>query len=140
MKEICFIGKGETIDKISYLLNVPKDFEDQGRSVMGYNYATINNGNDDIMVVRNYNPCIIKNVEENETVLDIYASGFEIVGDCNYISNKVVLKKPSGIKYIVKPLERIGDIAKRFKISIQDIMNLNNLKTDKLFVGQILIL
>ena len=42
-------------------------------------------------------------------------------------------------KYIVKPLDTIDKIANKFGVSIEYLINKNNLKTTKVFVGQVLI-
>lgn len=43
-------------------------------------------------------------------------------------------------KYVVRPLDTLEKIADRLGVTTNYIVNKNNLKTDKLFVGQILII
>jgi len=40
--------------------------------------------------------------------------------------------------HIVKPLEDINFIAKKYNVSIEHIVKINNLKSKRLFIGQIL--
>lgn len=141
MKEICLINKGENINKALYTtsLNNVQQINDI-KYINGHKYITTKEGNDDIMVVRNYNPYYIKKTKERISILDEYANGFDVIGEHQAGEiNIVVLKKPSGIKYSVKPLETIIDIANKFGVEVDYIVESNKLNTTKLFVGQILI-
>ena len=67
------------------------------------------------------------------------ARGFEISG--NPYAGKgetVILSKPKSIRYIVKPTDNLTDIANKFGVNVDDIVESNNLNTEKLFVGQVL--
>ncbi len=44
----------------------------------------------------------------------------------------------NGVEYVVKPLDTLQQIAKKFDVKKEDIIKINNLKSEKLFIGQIL--
>ena len=139
MKEICFINKGDSIEKLKYQ-NGYKYMEKSPNKIFGFDYAVVENGLDDIIVVRNYNPYFIKNIKEGETKIDLFASGYDSdVSNIN-VGDKIVISKISGLQYIVKPMETINDISKKFDVEKEKIIELNKLKGEKLFVGQILII
>jgi LysM repeat protein len=71
--------------------------------------------------------------------MDILSRGFSLGGvDSVSEGDLVLLSKPKSIRYVVKPLETIEDISKQYDISISEIIEFNNLKSTKLFIGQIL--
>lgn len=142
MKEICIVNKGENSEKLIYSMSLNiKDKQEDYNKNFNFKYITLEQGSDDITIVRNYNPLHIRKIQENETLLDIYANGFEINNSQDIKEGDiVVLSRPEGLKYSVKPLETITDISKMFSISVEEIISKNNLETEKLFVGQILII
>lgn len=141
MREVCFVNKGENVQKIGYSLGLTGKKECAHERILGYKYIEIEAGSDDITIVRNYHSYNLKRVEIGESILDIYAQGYEVVGGEIFESGDVlILKRPMGIRYNVKPLETLDDISQKFGIDINEIIQNNNLSTDKLFVGQILII
>ena len=134
MREICFVGKGENLKKISFRLGINSEIPLQKDLVYNNRYVILKEGTEDIQIVRNYNPYFIAH---NDCVNLLKDKGFTIVGVC---SDKVLYYQPSGVKYSVNPLETIEDISNRFGVSIEDIVFNNKLKTTKLFVGQVLYL
>ena len=141
MREICIINKGENLNKIAFSLGVSLKEKSYNAKTFGYKYVEINPGSEDITIVRNYNPYNIKKIRAEETMFDIYALGYEVVGGETFQEGDlIVLKKPEGVRYSVKPLETLMEIASRFGVTENEIMQKNNLITDKLFVGQILLI
>ena len=134
MREICFVGKGENLKKISFRLGINSEIPLQKDLVYNNRYVILKEGTEDIQIVRNYNPYFIAH---NDCVNLLKDKGFTIVGVC---SDKVLYYQPSGVKYSVNPLENIEEISNRFGVSIEDIVFNNKLKTTKLFVGQVLYL
>lgn len=140
MKEICVINQGENLKKIEYNMGIFINKSSiQEMNIRGMRSVILNEGQNNIIVVRNYNPYIIKKQKKEETLLDIYAKGFVVIGDNEYC-DEIVIQKSIGVKYNVKPLEKIGDIARKFDVSKDYIMDTNNLKTEKLFIGQVLVI
>lgn len=141
MKEICFVNKGENIKKLGYLLGVSDNSQIAQDKILDNRYIELQNGTNDIICVRNYLPYYIKTISEDNTLLDIYASGYEVVGNNNVsLGDKVVIRRITGVRYVVKPMEKLDEIAGNLDVDKQTIIDNNNLKTDKLFVGQILII
>lgn len=139
MKEIYLLNKGDSINKINYECNISKKLEKSPNKVFNYDYVVLEEGNDDIVVVKNYLPVFEYRLQKNENILDLLARGFE-VSNINEIreNDLVILSKPKSIKYVVKPLEKLDNIANKFGLTIEYIMETNKLVSDKLFVGQIL--
>ncbi|MBQ7798814.1 MAG: LysM peptidoglycan-binding domain-containing protein [Clostridia bacterium] len=48
--------------------------------------------------------------------------------------------KKSTLRHVVKPMETLADISKKYNVEIDTLINLNNLTSKRLFVGQILII
>lgn len=136
MREICLINKGENIDKIKYRLSLTTIMNYEEYDMDNMKYFLIEDGSDDIVVVRNYNPFYLGNY--NTSIEDLYLNGFTLVG--NQEDGGIIYRLPSGIKYNVKPLETIEDIANKFNVTVDYIMEINNLNTNKLFVGQVLLI
>lgn len=58
---------------------------------------------------------------------------------CSETSGDVCLFKPSNTSiYVVGVLDSLNSVSKKFNIQKQDLIKINNLKTEKLFIGQIL--
>ena len=139
MKEIYMLNKGDSIDKIKYEYNnnnIKEIFENEKFS---FRYAEIESGTDDILIVRNYLPYYKYIIKPKDTIMDIMSRGFKVQSlNVLEVGDIVILNKPKSIRYVTKPLEKMSDIAKKFGISKEYLMQVNNLNTDKLFVGQIL--
>ena len=134
MKEICLLNSCDTVSKLKYSLGIESILGESGENVQGYKFITINDGDNSIKFVRNYNPYFICKEMSIDKVNNL---GYEVVACSNDL---VVFHKNSGVKYTVKPLEKIEDICKKFSVDKEYIISTNNLKTDKLFVGQLLII
>lgn len=138
MKEICIVNNGENINKIKYMYN-DNTLKQSNNKIKGFNYVELKSGSDDIIIVKNYRPYFLYKMKDGETLLDIVAKGFNVDSGDNVVANDIViLSKPNSLRHVVKPLETLEKIASKYNISKVDIMTTNNLKTDKLFVGQIL--
>lgn len=139
MKSICLINSGENIKVLRYIIDNDKInavvYNDD--LIDGVKYVVLEDGKSDIVVVKNYNPLfLIKDVSGCD--VEICNRGYEVV--CKDDGGLSLLQKQKGIKYIVKPLEKLSDIARKFGLDEKDIIERNNLKTNMLFVGQVLII
>lgn len=140
MKEVCFVNKGDNIKKLNLTLGIPTNSEISKNKILEYNYIEIESGDDDIVCVKNYNPFYIKKLTSEYTLLDVYAAGYEQIGGVGgNFNDTIVVKKINGIRYIVQPMETLDAIAYKLGVDKNIIIENNNLQTDKLFVGQILI-
>ena len=141
MKEVCLVNQGENKNIINFSLGL--DIKDNCNEEMILNNKkclVLQEGSNDIVIIRNYNPYFIKKLINSETMLDVYAMGFEVIGNGGSENNTIIIQKSRGVKYNVKPLETLDDIAKKFGVDKQYIVETNLIKTEKLFVGQILII
>lgn len=138
MREIYLMNKGDTLDKIKYELGVD-NITISDEKVFGYKFAEIERGSDDVSIVKNYLPLFSYIVENDDNYLDILARGFKIDSAKEVNSgDTIILSKPRSIRYVVSPLETLDEIALKFGVSKINIMQNNSMKTEKLFVGQIL--
>lgn len=139
MREIYLLSHGDSLNKIKHEFNVEISLSQSKEKLFGYNYVDLNKGSQEVYVVRNYYPYIVYNVKKEDTLIDIMSKGFDVNGVVEITEgDKLILHKPKSIRYIVKPLESLQDIAYKFGVNKEDIIDTNKLITDKLFVGQIL--
>ena len=134
MKEICLINKGDSVSKLNYSLGIDASLLINNDTMHGCRYVTIEEGDNSVQIVRNYNPYFITN---NMSVDVVSKFDFNIVAKVN---KHIIFHKSSGVKYVVKPLETIENICNKFDVDKEYIITTNNLKSTKLFVGQILII
>lgn len=139
MREVYLLNKGESVEKVKKEYNL-ESVKNLGHQVLlDGECIEIKGGSEDITIIRNYLPYIEYRIKKDEKVLDLMARGFEV-----NINNEInegdlmILRKPRSIRHLVKPLEKIEDIASKYGVSIQYIMEVNSLPTSKLFIGQIL--
>jgi len=139
MREIYLLTKGTSLNKIKIEYNINDDIIVSNDKILDSDYVEINKGNDDIILVKNYLPYFEYVVKDNESTMDIMSRGFDLLGVSDIYNNDTILiNKPRSIKYSVKPLEKIEDVANKFGVSVEYLFETNKLKTNKLFVGQIL--
>ena len=120
MKEICLINKGENLYSIAFKLGINLENKEI-HTENNYKSIVLHEGMGDVTIVRNYNPFFIKEFA-SETKLDDNLGGYTVVGD--NIGCKKLIKKDIGYKYVVKPLETIDDIAKKFNIEKEKMQSL----------------
>lgn len=138
MREIYLLNKGDTVDKIKFELGV-ENITISNEKIFGYKFAEIEKGSDDVLIVKNYLPLFSYTLDGEDNYLDILARGFKIDSAKEIKSgDTIILSKPRSIRYVVSPLETLDEIALKFGVTKFDIMENNAMKTDKLFVGQIL--
>jgi len=92
---------------------------------------------------------ILYAVKQNETLKDIalkFNTTEELLKNYNDLKNDVdfgdviLINEKNKALYIVKPLDNLDSISKKFMVSTQEIIRKNNLATTKLFIGQKLII
>lgn len=140
MREVYLLNEGDTLEKVKYDCG-DGQYRMGEDKILGKKYMVLNAGGDDITVIRNYMPLYISHVKEKQNVLDIMSSGFNIVASQSKdieVGDMLILNRPKSVRYVVSPLESLDTIANKFGVEKSIIMSSNNLKTDKLFVGQIL--
>lgn len=136
MREVCLINCGENRRKAGYITGLSFDMmQGDDQIVNGMRSVVVKSGEEAVTIVRNYRPLFAFDTQKI-ALMDIYAMGYIIDGSED--DRWVVASRQEGIKYIVHPLEQLTDIAKKFDVTEQYIIDTNNLKTNKLFVGQVL--
>ena len=88
-------------------------------------YQVVKEGLNDIILIKNYEYKEIKEIEVS--VLGVKTKKYTIENIVNET------------KYVVQPLDTLESIAKKLNKDREEILNKNNLKTEKLFIGQVLI-
>ncbi len=138
MREVCLLNKGDSVDKVKYEYNLDVAIASSDK-IINQSYVALSNGAKDVIVVRNYHPFYVYKVKNGENIFDIMSRGFD-VGNVSQVEEGdiIILSRPKSIRYIVKPLENIADLANRFGVTKQYLMEVNKLTTEKLFIGQIL--
>ena len=92
--------------------------------------------NDGVYYIKNYKKDQLRKITDEDTMEDLLNDGFK-VDESNFYLNNVLLKRPqSDDIYIVKPLDTLDKISKMLNLEKEAIINLNNLKSERLFVGQ----
>ena len=86
-----------------------------------------------IILIENYHPPRIYKVLESDTKESILSKGYEFQNEQIEENDIILLTKIEGKKHIVRPLETLENIANSYFIDKADIINRNNLKTEKLF-------
>lgn len=139
MQRIYLIKQNESIEKIAKINSLdPKKIKICQEKILGYPYAILNDDPSDIQLIENYYPPILYKVTEEDTKESLQAEGYELSKEDIEPGDIILLTKIEGKKHIVKPLESLEDISKMYFMDKLDIIQRNNLKTEKLFIGQIL--
>ncbi len=138
MQKIHLIERNESAKKVAHLYKTNSDviFEGTG-SVLGKKYFVLKDGDEDIKVIENYNTYEVVKAKSRDFLDELKGANFEF-NEKVEVGNFLLIKKSGEILHSVMPLEKLGDIAKKYSVSVASIINDNNLKTEKLFIGQIL--
>lgn len=139
MREIYILNKGDSVEKAKFELSLVGEYVLEKDKILNNNYIEISSGLDDIVVIKNYLPKHVYQVKKGETIMDILSRGFSLDSvQSVFEGDKIIISRPKSIRYVVKPLETLDEISNAFGVDKATIMETNNLKTSKLFVGQIL--
>lgn len=140
MREVYLLNAGDTMDKVKYDCGEGEYHLGEDK-ILNKKYMVLMSGSDDVTIIRNYSPLIISRLSKKQTILDIMSNGFDIVASQSLDINAgdmLLLSRPRSVRYVVSPLEKLDSIAQKFGVDKVTIIESNNLKSDKLFVGQIL--
>ncbi len=96
-------------------------------------YESENNG---VYHILNARKDHIKVLNSKDKLDELLAKGYNVCEKDMSVNNVVIAPAPLGRLYTVKPADTLDSIANDFEISKNMIIKLNNLKTDKLFIGQ----
>jgi len=94
----------------------------------------------------NNSECILYQVKGEDGLSDILArfTNFKMIRNNPnvdlYEGEIIKLIKHSNKLYIVKPMDTLSDIAKKYNTTIENLIDLNNLSSTRLFIGQSLMI
>jgi len=88
-------------------------------------YYRVQNGDDFLNICSRFNTSK-ENIIRNNNDLDLY------------VGELIIIKTNEFKTHIVKPTEKLIDIATKYDIDIEKLKLDNNLQTEKLFIGQML--
>lgn len=96
------------------------------------------------MKIEKYTPnlliCRIKKGEDKSVISDKYNTHIQNIRcnakDCEEEGDFYLISGINANTHIVRPMENLGEISKRYGVSEESIMQKNNLKTKALFIGQ----
>lgn len=138
MQILYTINKRDDINIYNKKYNQKKEENDLIENKWGKFY-NIENGSNDFYYVKNYNLTKILKIKDYDEILSLKNMGFEIDYDEDfYNQNYVSISKVHDIRHVVKPLETLYGIAQIYGIDKNQIIFNNKLKSEKLFIGQIL--
>ena len=101
-------------------------------------YTVVNEGVDDVSIILNYPHKIVYNIRNKNDIDLLRTNGYayKLEGEDGY----VIAKQTSQEIHVVQPCETLSGIAKKHNITVITLMQCNNLATDKVFIGQKLII
>lgn len=140
MKEIYLMNKGDSIAKVKAQLKLNGEYVLSENKLFDNSYIELNKSSNDIILVKNYLTKHLYTVKNGETIFDIISRGFVVEEGVEGIKegDVLIISKPRSVRHIVKPLETLENISRSFGVDKSVIMEVNNLQTEKLFIGQIL--
>lgn len=121
ISQIC----GESVEKIKEL-NREND----------KNYVFVPNKESGVSVICNFNKDLLIKVDADDDISALKKT-YNLKNNVE-VGDMFIVNQNE--KYVVKPLDTMDKIAEKLGVSKEYIISKNNLKTDKVFVGQILII
>lgn len=137
MQKIHILYNNDSLEKVALFYKKNKnDIVLSENKFDGYPFFIIENGSDDVLLILNDNKkfcCKLSDNSQFEKIKDNY----EVIASTGTKKGDyLLLKKSQNFIHIVKPKETIEELAEKYKTSIKEIVEINDLKTNKLFIGQ----
>lgn len=96
------------------------------------------------MLVEKYKPEVlfyrIKEGDSKNRIADKFNTEIKnvkcLTEDCEETGDFYIISNIKSNSHVVKPMESLRSIAEKYKISEEEIIRQNNLKTKQLFIGQ----
>ncbi len=102
-------------------------------------YIVTKEGNDPVLI-NNFESDEVVNITASDTINTLKRKGYVVqVGDVVAGTTKLLYRK-NCVVHSVKPMEDLQQIASYYKVSTDSIVSNNNLKTTKLYIGQLLVI
>jgi LysM repeat protein len=146
MKIIHYVGLDDTLEKIAlnYKVSV-KDIVEEN-NLLTNNLTDVKNlvipiNNQDFVVIKNLEKEIFVEVNENNinNLNDIIKNNqYFCTNELKNVEvgDKLIIKKFNVNYYVVKPLDNLNSIAKKFGLNEQELITKNKLQSNKVFIGQ----
>lgn len=142
MKILHNVQAFETIENIANQYDVPVEVLKRINNIENTlpGYVEIPVSNEDFCVVKNAKRNLLINVGNNFNFIKLALSkvGFLTKTTSAEQGDKVLFTKKENNVYVVGVLETLASICNKFNLNIEDVKQKNNLKTEKLFIGQML--
>ncbi len=106
---------------------------------IGY-YKVIEEGRESISIITNYARKQICYISSEEDIKNILLAGYEFVNTPAKIGEWMIIKSSDKVLHNVKPGQTLKDIANMYNTSEQNLIKINKLSHQKLFIGQTLII
>lgn len=146
MKILHHVGTNKTLEQISqkYHCNVfelMKVNDLQSENLHNISELFIPSNESNFIVLKNFDKELLVEVnEQNVQDLKNLANKQTVVCSCQNVENleagdKVIVSKQQKF-HVVKPLETLSVIANKLNLTEQELIKKNNLKTNKVFIGQ----
>lgn len=151
MKIIHKVSTGDSIEKIAeqYKVNpneLIKINELQGYSLQGVHHLIIPKHDSDFVVIKNLDKEFLFEVKTdnkqalNHLLKEKYVVASTINNNVEFEEgDKIIFKNSNHKSYVVKPLDTLQNIAKKFGVTEERLMEVNSLKSSRVFIGQKLI-
>lgn len=151
MKIIHKVSTGDSIEKIAeqYKVNpneLIKINELQDYSLQGVHNLIIPKHDSDFVVIKNLDKEFLFEVKTdnkqalNHLLKEKYVVASTINNNVEFEEgDKIIFKNSNHKSYVVKPLDTLQNIAKKFGVTKERLMEVNSLKSSRVFIGQKLI-
>ncbi len=124
MREVKLCGKNEK--------NAQMD-DDLGPAVV------VNEGSGaELSVVLKYPRKMVYQINSENDFKKLNACGYVFENNQASVGDKILIKKEYNSYHTVKPCENLQSISHKYGLTEEKLININNLKSKKLFIGQIL--
>lgn len=123
------------VEYISEITGISKENLKRGKSD-GMDYVYVPSKSSGVDVLCNYPKDIVITVDKDDDIEDLRKK-YNLKGNIS-IGDMFIVKTCE--KYVVKPLDTFDKIVNTLGVDKEYIMKKNNLKTDRVFVGQILLI
>lgn len=120
---------------VSQICGVEESVIEELNKGLNKNFVYVPSCESGVNVLCNFNKDIVVKVEEDDNIDELrkrYNIKYDLeIGDMFIVSSQE--------KYVVKPLDTLEKIASKYGVTTKYLMDKNNLKTNIVFVGQVLI-
>ncbi len=102
-------------------------------------YVVVNEGSGaELSVVLNYPRKMVYQINSENDFKKLNACGYVFENKQASVGDKILIKKEYNSYHTVKPCENLQSISHKYGLTEEKLININNLKSKKLFIGQIL--